>query len=82
MNDSLARMVSQVRVSTDSIATASAEIATGNNDLAHRTEQTSSNLQSTASSMDHLTGTVQQSADNAHRQPAGVQCLQRGPARR
>ena len=65
MNQSLARMVSEVRSSTDNIATASAEIAQGNADLAHRTEQTSANLQSTASSMDHLTGTVQHSADNA-----------------
>ncbi len=65
MNDSLARMVSQVRLSTDNIATASAEIASGNNDLAQRTEQTSSNLQSTASSMDALTVTVQHSSDNS-----------------
>ncbi len=65
MNQSLGRMVSEVRGSTDSIATASAEIAQGNNDLAHRTEQTSANLQSTASSMDALTITVQHSADNA-----------------
>jgi len=65
MNQSLARMVSEVRGSTDSIALASSEIAQGNNDLAHRTEQTSANLQSTASSMDTLTNTVQHSADNA-----------------
>ena len=65
MNQSLGRMVSEVRGSTDSIATASAEIAQGNNDLAQRTEQTSSNLQATASSMDALTGTVQHSAENA-----------------
>ena len=65
MNDSLSRMVSEVRGSTDSIATASAEIAQGNNDLAQRTEQTSSNLQATASSMEALTGTVQHGADNA-----------------
>ncbi|MGQ0711462.1 MAG: HAMP domain-containing protein, partial [Rhodoferax sp.] len=44
MNQSLGRMVSEVRGSTDSIATASAEIAQGNADLAHRTEQTSANL--------------------------------------
>ena len=65
MNQSLARMVSEVRGSTENIATASSEIAQGNNDLAHRTEQTSANLQSTASSMDALTHTVQHSADNA-----------------
>ncbi len=65
MNQSLARMVSEVRGSTDSIATASAEIAQGNNDLAQRTEQTSANLQSTASNMGALTHTVQHSADNA-----------------
>ena len=65
MNESLGRMVSEIRFSTDNIATASAEIAGGNNDLAQRTEQTSSNLQATASSMDALTGTVQHSAENA-----------------
>jgi methyl-accepting chemotaxis protein len=65
MNASLGTMVNQVRQSTDSIATASSEIAQGNNDLAQRTEQTSGNLQATASSMDHLTQTVQLSADNA-----------------
>ena len=52
MNVSLGRMVSEIRGGTDSIAIASAESATGNNDLAQRTEHTSSNLQATASSMD------------------------------
>jgi methyl-accepting chemotaxis protein len=70
MNDSLGRMVSQVRMSTDNIATASAEIASGNNDLAQRTEHTSSNLQSTASSMDALTATVQLSSDNSRQASA------------
>jgi methyl-accepting chemotaxis protein len=65
MNESLGGMVAQVRQGNDGIAVASAEIATGNNDLAQRTEQTSSSLQSTASSLDALTSTVQQSADSA-----------------
>ncbi|MDT7522620.1 methyl-accepting chemotaxis protein [Rhodoferax sp. TBRC 17198] len=70
MNVSLGRMVSEIRGGTDSIAIASAEIATGNNDLAQRTEHTSSNLQATASSMDGLTQIVQQSTDNARQASA------------
>ena len=58
--------LSQVRESVDSIGTASAEIASGNMDLSTRTEQTSSNLQRTASSMATLTATVRQSADAAN----------------
>ena len=65
MNDSLGHMVNQVRRSTDHIASASGEIAAGNSDLAARTGQTSDGLQSTATSMSHLTQTVQVSADNA-----------------
>ena len=65
MSESLGRMVYQVRQSTDSIATASAEIAQGNHDLSARTEQTSSNLQETAAAMEQFTSTIQQSAQSA-----------------
>ncbi|MBT9502943.1 MAG: HAMP domain-containing protein [Burkholderiaceae bacterium] len=65
MNESLGRVVGNVRASTDSISHASVEIATGNADLSQRTEQTASNLQQTASSMEELTSTVRQSADSA-----------------
>ena len=65
MQDSLNRVVGEVRHSADSIQTASSEIATGNLDLSQRTELTASNLQHTASSMSQLTGTVRQSAESA-----------------
>ena len=65
MSSALGRMVQQVRQSTDSIAIASAEIATGNHDLSARTEQTSSNLQETAAAMEEFTSTIQQSAGSA-----------------
>ncbi|RZL08333.1 MAG: HAMP domain-containing protein [Rubrivivax sp.] len=65
MTTALAKLVSEVRQTTDGITTASSEIATGNQDLSSRTEQTASSLQETASSMEQLTGTVQHSAQSA-----------------
>jgi methyl-accepting chemotaxis protein len=66
MNDSLVRIVGQVRGGTDTIASAAGEIAAGNQDLSSRTEQQASTLEETAASMEQLTGTVRHNADNAH----------------
>ncbi len=65
MNDNLAHTVGTVRAGTDTIATAAAEVASGNHDLSSRTEQQASSLEETASSMEELTSTVKQNADNA-----------------
>jgi methyl-accepting chemotaxis protein len=65
MNASLARTVLAVRSGTETIATASNEVAVGNLDLSARTEQQASSLEETASSMEELTSTVKQNADNA-----------------
>jgi len=65
MNDSLAAVVGRVRQGTDTIATASGQIASGNQDLSQRTEEQASSLEETAASMEELTGTVKQNADNA-----------------
>jgi methyl-accepting chemotaxis protein len=65
MNEALVRIVCDVRAGTDTIATASSQIAAGNFDLSGRTEQQASALEETAASMEELTGTVKNSADNA-----------------
>ncbi|MEO8169789.1 MAG: methyl-accepting chemotaxis protein [Oxalobacteraceae bacterium] len=65
MNSSLQNIVGQVRIGTDTIATASSQIAAGNLDLSSRTEQQASSLEETASSMEELTSTVKQNGDNA-----------------
>ena len=65
MQDSLQKMVGQVRSGSDSIASATQQIAAGNADLSQRTEQQASALEETASSMEELTSIVRQNADNA-----------------
>ena len=65
MQSSLSSVVRTVRQGSEGIATASAEIAQGNNDLSARTEQQASALEETAASMEQLNATVRQNADNA-----------------
>jgi len=65
MNDSLVRIVGQVRSGTETIATASSEISAGNLDLSTRTEQQAGSLEETAAAVEELTSTVKQNADNA-----------------
>ena len=65
MQDRLRTLVGEIGQTADSILVASSEVASGNLDLSQRTEQTSHNLQSAASSLVDLTGTVSQSADSA-----------------
>jgi methyl-accepting chemotaxis protein len=65
MNSNLVNIVGQVRNGTDTMASASSEIAAGNLDLSSRTEQQASALEETASSMEELTSTVKINAENA-----------------
>lgn len=65
MNTSLQGIVSNVRSSSESIATGSSQIAIGNNDLSQRTEEQASNLEQTAASMEELTSTVRQNSETA-----------------
>ena len=65
MQVSLTSVVSSVRLDSDTVSLAAAEISSGNNDLSMRTEQQASSLEETASSMEELTSTVRKNADNA-----------------
>ena len=65
MQTNLYKVVTQVRQGSEGVATASAEIAEGNNDLSSRTEHQASSLEETASSMEELSATVKQNADRA-----------------
>jgi methyl-accepting chemotaxis protein len=67
MQENLVRTVSSVLQGSEGVATASAEIAQGNNDLSARTEQQASALEETAASMEQLSSTVQQNADTARK---------------
>ena len=66
MQAKLIHIVSQVRTGSDTINTASQEIASGNLDLSSRTEMQAGSLEETASSMEQFTSTVKHNAANAH----------------
>ena len=65
MRDKIALMVGQVHQGASAVASASAQIASGNSDLSGRTETQASALNQASGSMAQLGSTVQQNADNA-----------------
>ncbi|QJE02586.1 chemotaxis protein [Massilia forsythiae] len=65
MRDSLSGIVGKVRGGTDAIASASAEIASGNNDLSRRTESQAAELARVAGAMKHLIDSVRCNAGDA-----------------
>ncbi len=65
MQQALRGTVSDVRKGSHEMHIGIAEIVAGNNDLSSRTEQQAASLAQTAASMEQLTATVGQNADNA-----------------
>jgi methyl-accepting chemotaxis protein len=63
--ENLKALVGEIKESSDTINTAAQEIAAGNNDLSHRTEEQAASLEETAASMQELTSTVQTNSENA-----------------
>jgi methyl-accepting chemotaxis protein len=65
MNESLTKIVGEVRTGSDAIVVAARQLVGGNRDLQDRTEAQASSLEEAASSMEEFTATVAQNADNA-----------------
>jgi len=63
--DNMAEVVAQVKDAAAEVYRSSKEIASGNVNLQQRTEEQSASLEETASSMEQMTTTVRQNADNA-----------------
>ena len=61
----LHHIISSIRISSDTIATTSGQIAAGNMDLSGRTEDQASAIQENAAAMEQLSGTVANNAANA-----------------
>lgn len=63
--EDLRDMLGKIQEVSNTISTAAKEIASGNNDLSHRTEEQAASLEETAASMEELTSTVQANSQNA-----------------
>ena len=58
-------MLGEVRSAADMVATASSQVAAGNQDLSRRTEQTAARLQQAANAMDVIDGNFRDSAETS-----------------
>jgi methyl-accepting chemotaxis protein len=65
MRQAFAKMIGDIRTTSQSVTVASSEIAQGNADLSTRTEQQAGSLQQTAASMEQLSATVKNNANTA-----------------
>ena len=65
MQDNLCGIVGGIRAGSESVGTATTQIASGNQDLSERTERAASSLQQTSATLAHLAQTMQQSAGSA-----------------
>jgi methyl-accepting chemotaxis protein len=65
MREAFAKMIGDIRKTSESVSVASSEIAQGNADLSTRTEQQAGSLQQTAASMEQLSATVKNNANTA-----------------
>jgi methyl-accepting chemotaxis protein len=65
MQHSLIEVVSKVRHGSESVSSASEEIASGNQDLSNRTEHQASELEQTNAHMSRLSGAVAENAENS-----------------
>jgi methyl-accepting chemotaxis protein len=65
MDGKLVEIVGGVRGSADAVGAAARQLSHGNDDLSQRTQEQAAALEQTASSMEEMTATVKQNADNA-----------------
>ncbi len=65
MLDNISNVVGEVRQAAEHVSTASGEITQGNEDLSQRTSAQAGALEETSASMEEMTSTIKQNADNA-----------------
>ncbi|MEK8032894.1 methyl-accepting chemotaxis protein [Ideonella sp. DXS29W] len=79
MQRSLASLVGQVKLGSESVAAASVQISQGNLELSGRTEEQASALQQTAATMEQISSTVRHNANNS-KQASQLACAAAGVA--
>ncbi len=76
--EALRTLVRTIQENAASVATASEQIAHGNQDLSARTERQAASLQQTAASMEELTATVRNGSEHARQAAELTQAARRG----